>query len=294
MRSTSILCSALTSAAMLAGAAAHAQTQFTYQKISVPNAFWTIALDVTDDGRVSGWTTDFIHVNGFVESNSVYSPVNVPGFSATQVTAINGSTLYGVVNENLGFSLDAKGNVTVLKGSNFGPLPNGVNKNGVVVGKTQVFQGNQPAFLLQNGTYQTYLAPSSNVTSFNAINDQGVIVGTANKNGGPLSSFKLQGGEQTPIVFPGAYSTIVTGIDDAGETVGWYSATPQAAPQIFFYDGKSYSTVPNPPNAYACTGVGHLNNLRQFVVSCGDQQTGQQVSFLATPAEGTSITLPQQ
>ncbi len=291
MKATSTLCSVVAAASMLAPAASQAQTQYTFQKIAVPNAFWTFAADVTDDGRVSGFTTDLVHENGFTESNGAYSQVNVPGYSAVQVTAVNGTATYGVVNDNSGFSLDAAGKVTILRTSTFAALPNGVNAKGIVIGRTKVYQGNQPAFLLQNGTYQTYLAPGSSVTSFVAINNGGVIVGTSNKNG--VSSFELRNGQQTAVAFPGAYSTNVTGLNDAGEMIGYYLPTSQGPSQVFLYDGKAYNTVPNAPNTVNC-GTGHLNNLGQFVESCTDRQTQQVVSFLATPTASASVVLPQQ
>ena len=292
MKTASLLYSLAVGASMLAPAAAQAQTQYSYQKINAFNAYWTVATEVTDDSRVGGWTTNFMGpIPGFVESNGSYTAVTLPGYNELEVRAINGSTLYGVVNANTGFAVDAKGNATFLKGPNFSALPNGVNKLGVVVGEARNAQGNQPAFLLQNGTYQTYLVSGSNVTRFVAINNTGAIVGTYNKTGGPLASFQLHNGQQTPVQFPGAYSTVVTGLNDAGQMIGWYLPTAGGAVQTFFYNGTTYSTIPNAPNSTSCQSA-HLNNLGQFVTGCSDQQTGQLVSFLATPVKPANAPTP--
>ena len=291
MNITPILRAGLT-AGVLAGVASQAQT-YTYQRISVSPNVQTFALEVTDDGRIGGWTTDYIHVNGFVDNAGTSSSIKIPSYNETQVTAINGGTTYGIANANTGFTLDSKGNVTLLRPPSFAALPNGANGKGVVVGQAQVAQGNQPAFVLQNGAYQSFLFPGSNVTGFVAVNNLNVIVGTWNVNGGPLQSFELKNGQTTPILFPSAYSTIVTGINDAGEVIGWYQAVPQAAPTMFQYDGSSYTQIIPPANSYACTSR-HVNNAGEFVGTCADSTTKQTYSFLASPVETKTVVLPPQ
>ena len=292
MNTQSLLRASLTAGILLTAVGSQAQT-YLYQKISASPNVQTFALEVTDDGRIGGWTTDYIHVNGFVDNAGTFTTTKIPSYSETQVTAINGGTIYGIANANSGFSISSTGTVSILRPPSFAALPNGANGKGVVVGQAQTSQGNQPAFVLQNGTYQSFLFPGSNVTNFVAVNNLDVIAGTWNVNGGPLQSFELKNGETTPIVFPSAYSTIVTGINDAGEVIGWYQAVPQAAPTMFLYDGTSYFQIVPPANSYACT-TRHLNNAGDFVGTCSDNTTKQQYSFLATPAEVKTVVLPPQ
>lgn len=292
MTTDSILRTALGASVLLAGVASQAQT-YTYEKISSSPNLITVAAELTDDGRIGGYTTDYIHLHGFVYNAGTFSQIKVPGYTTVQVTAISGSTIYGVVNENSGFSMTSNGNVTILRPPNFAALPNGVNGKGVLVGQGQVAQGNNPAFVLQNGTYKSFLYPGSNVTNFVAINNLNVIAGTWNKNGGPLQSFLLKNGETTSVAFPSAYSTIVTGINDAGEIIGWYLPVAQAAPVMFRYDGSLYTEIPTPANSYACFPR-HINNHGDFVGTCADSTTQQTYSFLATPVEATEIVLPPQ
>ncbi len=292
MKSISLLRTAFSTGILLAGISSQAQT-YTYERVTDPTSPVTIALELTDDGRIGGWLTDYIHVNGFVDNAGTFTTVKIPNYVEAQVMAINGSTTYGIVNGNTGFSLSAKGSVSIFRPSGYAALPNGANIKGVVVGTTQVAQGNQPAFLLQNGAYQTYLYPNSNVTSFVAINDLNVIAGTWNKTGGPLQSFLLKNGQITPVRFPGAYSTVVTGINNAGEVLGWTQLVAQGPPVMFRFDGTAYTEVPFPPNAYACTPR-HVNNLGAFVGTCADNTTKQIFSFVATPMANEPVTLPSQ
>ncbi len=292
MNTTSLLRAALGASVLLAGVSSHAQT-YTYQRVSASPSLITVADEVTDDGRISGYTTDYIHIHGFVDTAGTFAAITIPGYTTAQVTAINGSTLYGIVNENSGFSMTSNGSVTILRPPNFAALPGGVNGAGILVGQGQVAQGNNPAFLLQNGTYKGFLYPGSNVTNFVAINNLAVIAGTWNINGGPLQSFVLKDSQTTPIAFPGAYSTVVTGINDAGEIIGWYLPVAQAPPVMFRYDGASYTSIADPPNSYACFPR-HVNNHGDFVGTCADNTTKQTYSFLATPVETKEIALPPQ
>ena len=292
MRTHQLLHVSLTAGILLAGFTSQAQT-YTYEKISSSPNVQTFALEVTDDGRIGGWTTDYIHVNGFLDNGGMFSAMKIPSYNETQITAINGGTTYGIANANTGFSISSNGNVTILRPPSFAALPNGANGKGVVVGQTLLSQGNQPAFVLQSGVYQSFLYPGSNITNFVAVNNLNVIAGTWNVNGGPLQSFELKNGQTKTIVFPGAYSTIVTGINDAGEIIGWYEPTAHAAPIMFQYDGTSYTKIAPPLNSYACTPR-HMNNPGSFVGTCSDNTTKQTYSFLATPVENNAILLPSQ
>ena len=277
---------------LLASGAGHAQT-YSYQKFSVsPNVF-TYALDISDDGRVVGWDTDYVRVYGFIEQGGTAMNVPVAGASSVQLTAIQGSTLYGIEN-GFGFSMDSKGTVKLLKiASNITALPNGVNSKGVVVGTYQSQTVHQGSFILQNGVYKTYSVPNSYDTSFNAVNNQGVIVGTWNARGAALQSFKLANGQISPILFPGSYSTIATGINDSGEIIGWYYKTANGPLALFRYDGTSYTDIPTPANSYACIAR-HINNAGEFVGSCTDKTSYVTYSFVATPQQHSEIVLPPQ
>ena len=259
MKNIATLCAALTSAFLLTGALSQAQTPtYNYQKVSYPATYATFATAIADDGRVVGWYTDFVHVNGFLDKNGTYSTIQSPSINVLSVTAISGSTLYGS-SAYFGFSVDAQGNFTALKTPDgFGAFPSAANAKGVVVGEVQGKIAK--AFVLQNGVYKTFTAPGSDVTSFASVNDQGAIVGTWAKKGNPTQSFELVNGQMTPIFFPGSYSTIVTGINDAGEMVGWYYKTAQGPLGLFSYNGTSYTDIETPPNSYACMS-GNMNNL---------------------------------
>ncbi len=276
----------------LASLAAHAQT-YTYQKFSAGAGLFTYALDITDDGHVGGWDTDFAtRTSGFIYQGGNLVNVPVSGSNSVQVTAIHGTTLYGTEN-SLGFSMDGNGKITLLKlPSGASAIPSAVNSKSALVGTYQ-YQQVQGSFLLQNGTYQTYSVPGADVTSFNAINNQGVIVGTWNKKGALLNSFKLVNGQLSSIAYPGAYSTIATGINDAGEIVGWYYVTAKGPLALFRYDGTTYTNIPTPSNSYACIAR-HINNAGQFVGSCADSATSQVFSFVATPTGTQQVVLPQQ
>lgn len=283
---------AVTGSLVFAGVVGHAQT-YSYQKFSVSSNVFTHALDISDAGRVVGWDTDYVHVYGFIEQGGVAMNVPVAGASSVQLTATQGSTLYGIEN-GLGFSMDAKGTVSLLKiALNITALPNAANSNAVVVGTYQSQMVHQGSFILQNGVYKTYSVPGSYDTSFNAINNGGVIVGTWNARGAALQSFKLANGQLSPILFPGSYSTIATGINDAGEIVGWYYKTANGPLGLFRYDGKSYTDITTPANSYACVAR-HINNVGEFVGECTDKTTYQTYSFVATPQQSSGIVLPPQ
>ena len=279
-------------ALVLTTLAAHAQT-YTFQKFSAGPGLFTYALDISNSGQVVGWDSNYAtSVSGFVEQGGVSMNVPVSGSKDVELTAIQGSTFYGTEN-NLGFSMDGKGVITLLKlPSGVSAIPSAVNAKGVVVGtyQTQTVQG---SFILKNGIYRTYSVPGADVTSFNAINDKGVIVGTWNKQGAALQSFSLIKGQLSPIRFPGSYSTIATGINDAGEIVGWYYETANGPLALFRYDGSTYTNIPTPANSYACTAR-HINNAGEFVGSCTDRTTFEVYSFVATPSGSDEVVLPPQ
>ena len=276
----------------LASLAVHAQT-YTYQKFSAGPQLFTFALDIAPSGEVVGYDTDYAtKVNGFVELNGTLTNVSVNGSRDVTFTAIQGSTLYGTEN-GLGFSMNAQGTVTLLNlPSGPSAIPSGVNAKGVIVGTYQT-QSGTGSFVRQNGTYTTYSYPGAAITSFRAINSKGAIVGTWNNQGTKLQSFELVNGKLSTIAYPGAYSTIATGINDSGEIVGWYYVTSNGPLALFRYDGTTYTNIPTPANAYACT-AGHVNNSGDFVGSCADSTTGVDFGFIATPSGSTEIVLPAQ
>ena len=73
MNTQSLLRASLTAGILLTAVGSQAQT-YLYQKISASPNVQTFALEVTDDGRIGGWTTDYIHVNGFVDNAGTLPP----------------------------------------------------------------------------------------------------------------------------------------------------------------------------------------------------------------------------
>jgi|SRR5580704_156390 probable HAF family extracellular repeat protein len=124
-------------------------------------------------------------LDGFIETNGVFTTLNYPGAQATTAAAINNA--------------------------------------GAVVGFYDINNTGPHAFLYQNGTFTNIDYPGSNYTAATAINNGGVVAGYFSSTTTGLHGFTYQNGKFTQIDKPKATGTAVTGINDRNDLVGvWY------------------------------------------------------------------------
>ncbi len=278
------------------GAPANAQN-YTYQSYQAPNAYLTVATDLTGDGRVVGYySPNTLAYYGFIESDGIYKNVEYPtaGTPSTTIVAARGGKLLGTGGgDQFGFLIDATGVSTKIQVPDSQTTsPSSLNARGTVVGTyhNDLAGVDEAGFVLQNGVYKTFSVPNSHQTLFNDINDSGVIVGAYNVTAfGAYTGFTISNGKLGKIAFPGAASTVPTGINDLGQIVGYYYQVLDGAVSLFYFDGTTYTDF-RPPNALACA-VSHIKNSGEVVGQYTDLTTNVTQGFVGTPVNA-GIQLP--
>ena len=156
-----------------------------YQILTVPgSAPFSVATGINGAGLIVGLYFDLANVlRGFANNGGIFSNVDFPGASGTQVI--------------------------------------GVNDAGQMVG--DYFDGTgEHGFVSDSGTFTTIDFPGATATAAAGINAAGDVVGGYSDATG-THGFLLQAGVFTPINFPLATSTTAFGINDTGEIAGFYS-----------------------------------------------------------------------
>lgn len=193
----------------------------TFTTIDPPGAVFSIAVDINDSGQIAGRYQDTAGINhGFLFSNGVYSPFDVPG---------------------------ASGYTDAI----------GINSNGQIVG-SYLLNKVSHSFLLSGGTFTTIDPPGANGSGANGINRSGDIVGSYAQNilfspntaatNGTGHGFLLKGGVFTTIDFPGATYTEAWKINDAGEIIGRYQ-TGDGKYHIYLLSNGTFTSIPDVPGA---------------------------------------------
>jgi uncharacterized membrane protein len=164
-----------------------------FTPIDVPGAASTLPLDIEDSGRVAGHYVDSAGaMHGFLRSRrGEFTDVDIRGAVATALTAINdsGQTAGYYVEPTgtvRGFRRDPDGTVTTLDppavtpqgGIALGPLPQGMNNRGDVVGAYRDRQFQIQGFRFRQGRLTLVRIPGASTESLASdIDDRGRIVG---------------------------------------------------------------------------------------------------------------------
>ncbi len=193
--------------------------------LDYPGASDTRATGINDSGLIVGTAITGSEL-GFVYDGTSFTPINVPGKSATVALGV----------DNAGDIVGGDGSTTVtrafeLTGGHFKNVsPRGsyvygyatsINNFSTVVGWTDL-GGDAKGFVYKNGQFKKLAVPGAIETEAEGINDNGVIVGWCQV--GPTTlGFALMNGKYLSINYPGASDTLAEGINASGQIVGLYS-----------------------------------------------------------------------
>jgi probable HAF family extracellular repeat protein len=161
----------------------------------------TIANGINNADQVVGYYDfPFGASQGFVETNGVFTTIDVPGAAATFATGIsNNGQIVGTFNDSMGShgflysngtftSIDAPGATLTLA--------TGVNRSGQIIGEFIDSSGHSHGFLDNAGIFTTFDVSGAQFINPFGINDAGQIVGNFGDNIGE------HGFVATPITIP--------------------------------------------------------------------------------------------
>jgi probable HAF family extracellular repeat protein len=193
-------------------------------------------------------------------------PVNIPGYSLTGVSAINGAgVMVGSVSTPGGHCFVAVGTkVTILDVPGADETAcTGINSAGAIVGF--FFRaGIQLGFLFQNHRF-TEVGPRSGSDAF-GINDAGEIVGVFGDANG-THGFLWDGTSYQTLDVPGAKLTAAQGINNQGQ-ITLLGRDSNDVDHSWLYDGANYTNIDVP--GAANTDVYGINNLGDVVYTWED------------------------
>lgn len=167
--------------------------------------------------------------------DGVYTPIDVPGSTFTEVSGINNS------NQIVGYSssgafLYENGVFTMLLPSHVNLTPMAINNSGQILLTSAYFDNSREivpteatSFLYTNGSYFQIDPPGSVFAFATGFNDSGEVVGSAEAADGVFYGFLYSDGIYQTIDMPGStavYGTYPTAINDLGQIVGTYN-TPE-------------------------------------------------------------------
>jgi probable HAF family extracellular repeat protein len=172
----------------------------------------------------------------------------------------------------------------VLPGGSFS-LAFGINSRGEVVGGASTANGEEHAFLYNNGKmYDLGVLSGGTSSNATAINDSGQIVGNSSTPGNLEHPFIYSNGVMQDLgLLPGAREGYVNAINNSGQAVGEAAFADQQFPAVLYSNGtvQNLGTISGPWSA--ATGINDSgviagstntpNNLRAFIEINGVMQS---------------------
>ena len=204
-----------------------------FTSIDYPGAIYTDARGISPDGYIVG---AFMYapggppnMHGYLLSQGTFTEVQFPGYLGTIAQRITSTGhIYGC-NHNTDFMASMHGIVRTVAG-NYTQLDvpasmnNGATPDGrVIVGLyTDLATGLTHGYFVENGKFEPFDVPGSNLTQAWDINPLQEVVGNFRDTTGSNHGFLLSQDVYTTIDFPGAINTQARGINDGGDIVGLY------------------------------------------------------------------------
>ncbi len=152
--------------------------------LKYPGATLTVAMGVSDTGRVGGFYTDAnSNVHGFYFDGGAYTAFDPPGSGATYVYSISpNNTITGTYTDvtgiSHGFMLNQAGTYTTIDypGAK-NTVVGGVNSQNLAVGTIQFAAGGEQAFAWQAGSFILPPLPSNAYSLAQAVSESGIVAG---------------------------------------------------------------------------------------------------------------------
>lgn len=268
------------------------------------NGGGTTVNGIDNAGDVVGFSSDnaanpTLFTNFIRNPDGTFTTLALGGDPLAMANGINDSrTVVGGASNNTAFTFTNGGTLTTLasvNGTTSSQTAFGINQTGLIVGQyTDAATGNEPGYLLTNGTY-TILAPVANTITTNAqgVNGQGLVTGFYSTDGFHQHGFFYNSATQTFSLIPdpnipNLVLTQFLGLNDNGLAVGFYQ-TVDGNRHGFLYNIATgeYSFLDDPFAATIgvsiteITGVNDSGEIAGFYV---DSTTGLQRGFVATAA----------
>ena len=208
-----------------------------FTSIDYPGSILTGAAGISPGGDIVGSYAVApggpANTHGYLLSMGTFTKLQYPGHPGmyAQRIAPNGD-IYGCYHDT-----DTAGSMhgmTLMRtGTGFMPMGfdaipasmrNGATPGGsTIVGfYSDLTTGLWHGYLLQDGNYEPFDVPGSNLTQPYDINPKGVVVGLFRDTTGKFHGFLLGKGVFTSIDYPGAIATRAFGINPGGDVVGAY------------------------------------------------------------------------
>ena len=241
-----------------------------------PLSFQTVPFAINNQGQISGFSSDIAGTHGFIDTNGIFTVIDVPGSTDTLAYGINDAAqVIAFDNTHSKSYLFTGGHLLDIgvPGSTY-TWAEGINDAGDIVG---AFGDGRRAwgYVDHAGVITRLEVPGSIETDPYAINNQGQIVGryvTINSAGVVADhGFLYSNGAFTTLDVPGAELTDATGINDAGQIVGSFGITENGVFHghgFLFYQGI-FTTIDYPGRPD--TDVRGINNIGQIVGAIGNR-----------------------
>ncbi|HLK60873.1 MAG TPA: hypothetical protein VKU00_30190 [Chthonomonadaceae bacterium] len=264
-------------------------------------------LGINNHGDITGFyvSPDF-SIHGYVYSNGVFQPVQVPGALMTGCAGINDEgVISGTYFDTMGFQhgyLSVNGHFTTIdvpgaaqttgidfeNGPGLGTATALINNANAFVGQYADLLGVSHAYLHSHGTFTTIDAPNAlalpgagtNAFSVNNGNEVAGVYYTLDPQ--PVHGFVFSGGVFTLVDVPsagGTFGTQANGINDLEDVVGVFSDSMDNG-HGFLMHGGAYTQIDYPNMPY--TECHAINNNRVITGSYEDA-FGITHGFISTP-----------
>lgn len=278
-----------------------ANDSFNFTTIDYPNAIYTQALGINNNGEIAGTFLDANNMrHGFMYSGGSFTVFDYPGtvpdypglFGGTvaqsindsgQIVGLHGPTSLGIANGFL-YSGGSFISIPTMPGS-IATGSMGINNAAQIVGNTEDYTGmGGIGFMYYGGNFTAIIYPAPGPsTSAIGINNFGQIVGYYYDTSNIVHGFLLSGGIFTPINFVStdgvtATMTMAHSINDPGQIVGSYFDSVGKV-HGFLLQANNFTTV-DIPNSTVTEAWG-INNAGQIVGYYFDS-SGIIHGFLAT------------
>ena len=142
-----------------------------------------------------------------------------------------------------------------------------INNSGEIVGTFEYADGNEHAYMLQNGQYTNIDFPGSAGSQSGGLNDAGDIVGTYYDPQARAYGYTLIAGKYSAFSFPGSNYTLALGLNNNGEIAGFYADADNVYHGFTLLNG-TFTTVDYPGAAWS--GLWDINDAGVMVGAYGD------------------------
>lgn len=257
----------------------------TFITIDYPEAAWTYAFGINDQGTIVG---QYCTISGGYDCHAymrrrdgaLSKIVGPDGLVLEAAVGINsGGEIVGVLGDGCSFLLSGGTFTRFCVPDSMTTHATGINQQGDIVGVYSSASGPH-GFLLRDGVFTTIDCPDGQ-TTLRGVNAVGTVVGNCYFGSEhPYGlSFVWRDGAFTEIAFPDADFTEALGINDRGDVVGDYGFGYWDTAQAFLLRNGQFTPLGLPASNSDARGI---NNRGQIVGGYRDLTSSDPHGFRAT------------